>query len=138
MEPDRQPISKAVILIVEDEALLRLMLSDQLRDDGFTVIEAADSEEALRYIAAGGPADLVFSDVHMPGPVDGVGLARLLRLARPSLPIVLTSGLAEPGTLMEFGTFVAKPYQYEKVIVLIRELLKRTGDASKGYSHRRK
>lgn len=132
------PRSKATILVVEDEALLRFMLCDQLRDVGFTVVEAADGEEALRYIAAGGAADLVFSDVHMPGPVDGLNLARLLRQIRPSLPIMLTSGLADPGTLSEFGAFVPKPYRYEQIVLSIRELLKRTGDESRSYSDRRK
>lgn len=138
MEPEGMDAAKAVILVVEDEALLRFMLSDELREIGFIVVEAADAEQALRYIAAGGAADLVFSDVQMPGPMDGLQLARLLRQVRPSLPVMLTSGRVDAGTLMEFGTFVPKPYQSEHVIVLMNQLLKRPADESRDRSDRGK
>ncbi len=111
------------ILIVDDEALIRLLAADALRDAGFTVIEASHAEEALSYIASGAAVDLVFTDVQMPGPIDGLGLARQLRARSPSIPVIITSGNlhAPPGGLP--GIFVQKPYKTDRVIALICDAL---------------
>jgi CheY-like chemotaxis protein len=94
-DPEAQVV-KPRILIVEDEVLIRAYLSEELRDAGFAVIEAAHAEEALSYLKAGEKVDLVFSDIHMPGSFNGLELARRLRDLHPSLPIILTSGNPGP------------------------------------------
>jgi two-component system, response regulator PdtaR len=122
LDPDVQPVP-ARILVVEDEVLIRFVLADELRLAGFTVIEAACAAEALAYIAAGGAVDLVFSDVHMPGSLDGLDLARLLRAQYPLLPIILTSGNPGSQSLEGLAMFVAKPYGIERALSIIFETL---------------
>lgn len=104
------------VLVVEDEVLIRLYIADELRLAGFTVIEAAHADEALAYLDAGGEADLVFTDVHMPGALNGVDLARRLRDRYPALPVIITSGKLGRGEVAEFGAFIPKPYQPDGVI----------------------
>jgi CheY-like chemotaxis protein len=111
------------ILIVEDEPLVRMTLAESLRDAGFSVVEATNAEEALAYIAAASPVDLVLSDVHMPGPLDGVVLARQLKTTHPRLPVILTSGDLRSSNINGLGPFIQKPYRHEKVIALIAQTL---------------
>jgi CheY-like chemotaxis protein len=123
----------STILVVEDEILVRLAIADYLRDCGYTVIEAADSDEAMVVLKSTLPVELVFSDVQMPGSMDGFGLARWMREHRPEVKVILTSGYTKSaqvaGDLCEEGPLLAKPYQPETVIERIRELLgRRAGD----------
>ena len=81
--PDRVP----AILIVEDDALIRLTLSDHLQDQGFKVLEAATGDEALGVIAAPEfKVDLIFTDVMMPGVTDGFALAKWMNENHPDIP----------------------------------------------------
>src|SRR5690242_11851442 len=90
-EPDRGP----TILIVEDETLIRMAAAELLRDLGYIVVEAASGEEAQAVLEAGVQVDLIFSDVNMPGVVDGLTLAKWAS-AQPKSPIViLTSGVPD-------------------------------------------
>jgi len=111
--------AKPRILIVEDEVLIRAYLSEELRDAGFAVIEAAHADEALSYLKAGEEVDLVFSDIHMPGSLNGLELAHQLRALYPSLPVILTSGNPGPKTPDGLGAFLIKPYTSEKAISLV-------------------
>lgn len=116
------------ILVVEDEALIRIALSDYLQECGFKVLEAAHAEEAMRIIAhAHVTIDLVFSDVVMPGVMDGFALAQWIRTNRPGLPVILTSGDARKAAcareLCEREPFLAKPYDLARAVVQIRRLL---------------
>ena len=79
------------ILVAEDEVLVRAMVSEYLRDQGYEVVEAADAAEALAVVEAGAPVDIVFSDVQMPGSMDGAMLADVVRL-RYRIPVLLTTG----------------------------------------------
>ena len=81
-----------LILIVEDEFLVRLVAAEALRDAGYRVIEADDADEAVSILDAGVPIELVFSDVRMPGSFDGLGLLGLIRTNFPRLPVVMCSG----------------------------------------------
>ena len=81
-----------VVLVVEDEVFIRFDVADMLRDDGFEVIEAGDAKQALDALNSGARIDLVFSDVHMPGPMNGMGLASHVLENHPGLPVILTSG----------------------------------------------
>jgi CheY-like chemotaxis protein len=111
----------ACILVVEDEVLIRVMIADELRAQGFLVVEAANADQALSYFQAGVQVDLVLSDVEMPGSMNGVGLIGRLRVQAPNLPTVLTSG-ASPGA-HQADVFVSKPYDMSRVVDLISTLL---------------
>ncbi|HVP86092.1 MAG TPA: response regulator [Rhizomicrobium sp.] len=112
------------ILIVEDEVLIRFVLADYLRECGFKVLEAGDAAEAIQILEAEVDIDLVFSDVQMPGEMDGFGLAQWVRRNRPNLPITLTSGDSKKSAaakeLCENEPFFAKPYDVAKVVAHIR------------------
>jgi DNA-binding response OmpR family regulator len=113
------------LLIVEDEALIRVALSDYLQDCGYKVLDASTADEAVLIIEQGEAIiDLVFSDVKMPGSMDGFGLAQWLRANRPGLPIILTSGdekkTSTAKELCETEPFMAKPYDLKMVVAKIR------------------
>jgi DNA-binding response OmpR family regulator len=113
----------ACVLVVEDEVLIRLVIADELRADGFSVIEAASADQALSYLQAGVPIDLVLSDIEMPGSMNGLGLIQRLRVQAPNLPTVLTSG-ASP-VAHDADAFVSKPYDMRQLVALIAGLLHR-------------
>jgi two-component system, response regulator PdtaR len=92
------------VLVVEDDVLVRAAIAEQLRTLGVTVVEAESADEALSCLVDGS-FDLVFSDVQMPGSLDGAALARQLRESHPGLPVILTSGTATPRTGTAFLTF---------------------------------
>ena len=89
------PAQPPTVLVVEDEILVRTVIAAYLRECGFDVIEAGNADEAIRVMGAGIRIDIVFSDVNMPGSMDGFGLAQWLRQERPDLKIILTSGAAQ-------------------------------------------
>lgn len=108
-----------IILVVEDDALLRLAVADFLRDAGYSVIEARSAAEAMSSFEQSNEVDLVFSDVQMPGDADGLDLARWLGAHHPNVPVLLTSGIylsAEEGV-------IPKPYDLADVEALIGRLL---------------
>jgi CheY-like chemotaxis protein len=109
-QPDCTP-TPAIVLLVEDEVLLRALLAETLRGDGFSVVEAANADEAWAYLQAGaGPVDLLFSDVSMPGSMDGIALMKRVRAAYPAIKILITSGNLGPVDLNAFDGFVQKPF----------------------------
>jgi len=113
--------ASASVMVVEDEALVRLLLAERLRECGFSVIEAARADEALTYIEAGGRVDLVFTDINMPGPINGVDLAREIRIRFPAIHVILTSGAQRAEGL---GLFIAKPYELEDAVAAVLEALR--------------
>jgi CheY-like chemotaxis protein len=84
----------ATNLVVEDEILIRMDISQELARAGYAVIEATNAAEGLAILDAGHAVDLIFSDVRMPGPIDGLGLLGIVRQRFQSIPVVLTSGHA--------------------------------------------
>jgi CheY-like chemotaxis protein len=118
--PARQERRKQ-ILVVEDELLIRVLLGDALRDEGYDVIEAVSADEALGILMAGVPVDLILSDVQMPGSLDGLDLLGVIRRRFGSLPVVLTSGHLEPEAALKKGAthFVRKPYRVTTVLELV-------------------
>jgi CheY-like chemotaxis protein len=85
-------LSGHTILIVEDELLIRLALREHLEACGFSVLEAADAAEAMDLMECHAEIALVFSDVRMPGDMDGIDLAEWILKHWPGLPVMLTSG----------------------------------------------
>jgi DNA-binding NtrC family response regulator len=113
------------LLIVDDETLIRVALSAYLQDCGYKVLEASTADDAILIIEKSDVIiDLVFSDVRMPGSMDGFGLARWVRANRPGLPLILTSGdqkkTASAKELCENEPFMAKPYDLKMVVAKIR------------------
>jgi CheY-like chemotaxis protein len=113
----------ALILVVEDEALIRVLIAEELRLEGFSVIEADRADDALTYITAGEQVDLVFSDIRTPGSLNGLQLAETLRDKYPDILVILTSGNAEPKHVGILWTFVPKPYDVTQTIALMSEIL---------------
>ena len=115
--------SPACVLVVEDEILIRVLIADELRAGGFSVVEAATGHEALSYFQAGVQVDLVLSDIEMPGTLNGVDLIQRLRAQAPNLLTVLTSGYS-PG-VYEADAFLPKPYDVGQAVALIATLLRK-------------
>jgi CheY-like chemotaxis protein len=107
------------VLIVDDDVLIRLVLCGVLRDTGLRVIEAGNAEEALTFLRTGSPVDLVFTDVRMPGPLDGAGLARLMRTEFPSIKVIKTSGDVQPKDAEPGVPLIEKPYALRQVVSII-------------------
>jgi CheY-like chemotaxis protein len=80
------------VLVVEDEFLIRMLVADELRSLGFAVIEAGSADEAFPILLSDAPVHVLFTDVRMPGSMDGVELARRARSARPAIRVIMTSG----------------------------------------------
>lgn len=113
------------VLVVEDEFIVRYGLADELRETGFRVVEADSADEAWKYLSAGGRADLIFSDVQMPGAMSGIDLARRVHERFPGIPLILTSGNVNPQAMGSSVPFVPKPYLIGNVVVLITQTLKK-------------
>jgi CheY-like chemotaxis protein len=113
-----------VILIVEDEALVRLSAVGMLEDAGFRTIEAASGDEALELLVADSDVQLLFTDVNMPGIIDGLVLARQVHDRWPHIGIVVASAKKEPqlGELPVGSRFEWKPYNVDMVVRHAREL----------------
>lgn len=118
--PDLPSAQRKCVLVVEDEILIRMMLSDELRDAGFQVIEASDADEALTFLGSMVP-DIIISDVRMPGSIDGLGLLGVVRKTLPKLPVIITSAHLQAVDVSDGATrFIAKPYRLESLVRIIR------------------
>jgi CheY-like chemotaxis protein len=117
------------VLVVEDDVLVRTVVAAYLRECGFDVVEAGSADEAIRVLEAGIKVDVVFSDVNMPGSMDGFGLAQWLRRERPGLKIILTTGAGRTAKdareLCGHSPIVAKPYDHADLERQLRALLAR-------------
>jgi CheY-like chemotaxis protein len=115
----------AVVLVVEDEALLRLDAIEMLRDAGFRVIDAANADEAIAILESRRDIHAVVTDIQMPGSMDGLKLAATIRDRWPPIALIVTSGrkLARPEDLPARGRFLAKPYNGRRLVEEIRAAL---------------
>ena len=113
------------VLLVEDEVLISELVADALSEQGFAVHEAATGDQALRYIKSGADVDIMFTDINLPGEVDGAELARRVRAMRPDIPIVYASGRYSAsglGGMVSRSMFVSKPYDPVEVGTLLARL----------------
>lgn len=117
--------SPQAVLLVEDDVLIRLALAAELRSGGLTVVEAACAAEALNIFESGMGIGAVFTDIFMPGELDGVGLARVIRNRFPIIPCILTSGNRLPPNAPSDCLFVAKPYDPRHVLRLLNAALRK-------------
>lgn len=116
-----------LVLIVEDEGLIRLSLAEDLEYAGFHVLEAATADEALNVLEAHPEIDAIVSDIDMPGSMNGLKLAKVVHKVRPDMAIILTSGFLKipKMDLPSRIPFLSKPYDVSHVINHIRELILR-------------
>jgi DNA-binding NtrC family response regulator len=126
--PDNRREAAPVVLLVEDEIWVRFAFADYLREIGFAVIEVGTAAEAVDILLPPDiTIDLVFSDVSMPGPMDGFGLLQWTKANRPNLPIMITSGderrRCTARDVYAHELFVGKPYDYDATASQIRELI---------------
>jgi len=114
-----------VVLIVEDEFLLRMDAVDMIAAAGFEVVEAANADDAIEILESRPDITVVFTDIQMPGSMDGLKLARAVRGRWPPIKIIATSGHVHIGEidLPEGGRFLPKPYSSEQVTGVLRELM---------------
>ncbi len=112
------------VLVVEDEALVRLDIVDYLERSGFRALEAAHAAEAIEILERDPTIAIVFTDVDMPGTMDGLKLAAAVRDRWPPVKIVVTSGhkTIEITDLPDGGLFFSKPYRHEQLATAFREL----------------
>jgi DNA-binding NtrC family response regulator len=116
---------RTAVLVVEDEPLIRMGIVDELEAAGFDVFEAADATVAIALLAANSHISVMFTDIDMPGGVDGLKLAAAVRNRWPPIKIIVTSGhrKVEAGDLPTEVRFMAKPYNPDYVIRSIREMV---------------
>ena len=127
-DQDVVPADMPRILVAEDEFLIRMLVSDHLREAGFSVVEAFNADEAMDILKSGALIDLIFTDVRMPGTTDGLGLVDFVNRVRPDLPVLVTSGHLEPDLAYAAGAiqFIPKPCNLDVVTLAIRAALERS------------
>jgi CheY-like chemotaxis protein len=118
------PPSSVSVLVVEDEILVRMGIVDFLEDQGFLVFEAASAAEALRVLISTPVIQVMFTDVDMPGGMDGLKLAAAVRDRWPPIKIIVTSGhwRQNPEEMPDDTIFFAKPYNFEAVAATLRQM----------------
>lgn len=120
---------KAVILVVEDSALIRMGALDLVRSAGYEALEACDADEAIRILESRGDIDLVFTDVQMPGTMDGIKLSHYIRDRWPPVKLLIASGAAilEECRLPKGSLFFSKPYNDHEIADKMASLLSDDG-----------
>jgi two-component system, response regulator PdtaR len=113
-----------VVLVVEDEALVRLATVGMLEEAGFRMIEAVNADQALELLAADSDVQLLFTDVNMPGTINGLALARQVHDRWPHIGIMVASAkpVQQPELLPAGSRFEQKPYNIDAVVRHAREL----------------
>ena len=120
-----QHSDKTTILVVEDEALIRMVSADVLADAGYRVLEAQDADEAIEIMERADHVELLFTDIRMPGSMDGLELASFVHAHWPDVRLLVTSAhrsLSE-SEIPDDGRFVAKPYDLGRLVSEIRSLI---------------
>ena len=121
-----QPPAAPPVLVVEDEVLVRMLITDTLTARGFAVFEASSAEEAMPILSARPDIQVMFADINMPGSLDGLQLARAAADLRPELRIMITSGQIDPeaSDLPPNARFLPKPFSPQGLIWAIDEVLR--------------
>ncbi len=128
--PDPQP-DRPVVLIAEDEVLVRMLIADVLQDAGYKIIEAASAEEALRVLEARPDVHVLVTDVEMPPGPTGYELAEQVRERWSYIQVLVTSGRMLPSAELPDGvTFVAKPWTPTSLARCVHEAVERASSGS--------
>lgn len=115
------------VLLVEDELLIRMALAQHLEECGYTVLEAENAADAIKILLVHPEIAVVFTDVQMPGEMDGLGLARWVIANKPSVAVMVASGHAAKDTVMRelCGAHAfSKPYNYDELTNHIENVIK--------------
>jgi CheY-like chemotaxis protein len=125
MSEARDP-TPTIVLLVEDEPLVRMCAADILEDEGFQVIEAATAPAALSILEKRDDVTALFTDIDMPGGMNGLELAGIVHARWPHIALVVTSGRYRVGAdhLPGDGIFIGKPYAAAVPVRIIRELMR--------------
>jgi FOG: CheY-like receiver len=117
--------SLPVVLIVEDEPLLRMLAVEVVEDAGFVAIEACDADQAVILLESRTDISLLFTDINMPGSMDGLKLAHAVRDRWPPIKILLVSGQErlQLSELPSNSCFVGKPYQASALVEELRSMI---------------
>ena len=115
---------RPTVLVVEDETLIRMGIVGELEDAGFTVLACSNADAAILLLAANPDISLLFTDIDMPGSMDGLKLAMAVRRRWPPVQIIVTSGKVtlSKADLPDGGRFIAKPYNVSAVAAAFREM----------------
>jgi DNA-binding NtrC family response regulator len=115
---------KAIVLVVEDDALLRMMAVDVVEDAGFEAVEAVNADQAVLILEARTDIRIVFTDIDMPGSIDGMKLAIAIRDRWPPIEVILTSGhySVRQEELPARSVFFPKPYNSTDVIATLQRM----------------
>ena len=123
MEQKRQNLTNKVVLVVEDEPLLLMLAGEIVEDAGFEPILAHNADEAILILESRDDISIVFTDVRMPGSMDGIRLAAAVRDRWPPIKLVVVSGHVTGASELPAGAhFYRKPYIAEKIAASLREL----------------
>jgi len=119
------PSLRPVVLIVEDEPLLRMNAVDIVEDGGFEAIEAENADEARAILEQRSDIRIVFTDITLPGSMDGLKLAAMVRDRWPPVDLIIVSGLVRPeeGAIPDRGLFFPKPYSAAKITEALRSFI---------------
>lgn len=114
----------AVVLVVDDEALLRLEATQALHHVGCKTYDAAETEEALELLRRHPDISVLFTDIDMPGKRDGLALASEVHRQRPDVRLIITSGRQQPAPadIPDDGRFIPKPYDMDSIAEIVRAL----------------
>jgi CheY-like chemotaxis protein len=128
VKPRAPILDQPVVLLVEDEPLVRLTQVDILREAGFWVLEAENADEAFETLRRRQGVSVILTDVDMPGSIDGFEFARLVAQGWPEVGVVVISGKAFPdeGDLPPTATFVAKPVHPDALVEQLNRLMARS------------
>ena len=123
-----------LVLVVDDEAILRLHAADTLEENGFRVVEAEDAKAALRLLADLPDVRVLLTDINMPGALDGLDLAREVHERWPAVRLMVTSSKLSlsGGDIPDAGRFVAKPYSPDTLVHEIHGLLAQASPDDEG------
>lgn len=108
------------VLVVEDEALIRELVAEELELAGYSIVIASDADQAIAIHEARPDIHLVFTDINMPGSMDGLKLAAAIRDRWPPVHIIITSGKIRPLEIPANALFIPKPYACENVVAVMR------------------
>ena len=116
---------RPLILVVEDNALIRWSAVDIAEEAGFAVLEAADATAAIKILESRPDVRLVFTDIEMPGSMDGIRLAHYVRDRWPPIKFLVVSGkvIIKEGQLPEGAKFLPKPYDHHRIADALRRML---------------
>jgi two-component system, response regulator PdtaR len=113
-------VEMATVLVVEDETLIRELVAEELEEAGYTVVIANNAAQAIAILEARQDIHLVFTDIDMPGSMDGLKLAAAVRDRWPPVHIIITTGKVRPLEIPANALFIPKPYVTRNVVAAMR------------------